>query len=205
MEVAKAAAKAGFDEIQFDFVRYPAVKLILEGVSLAEKRRRVATISEFLRQVTSTLRPYNVYVGATVLGSVCSTTQLGALGQHLEEIAAAVDYVSPLLYPSSFSPAAHYPMTPKYSYEVAHQNLEQAVARLGGNSKKLRPWLQNFPASRQEPPSAEAIRAQVRGTRNAQTSGWMLRDPRNRYLNTLEALQAVREGKRAKTQWQEKP
>ena len=139
MEVAKAAAKAGFDEIQFDFVRYPAVKLILEGVSLAEKRRRVATISEFLRQVTSTLRPYNVYVGATVLGSVCSTTQLGALGQHLEEVAAAVDYVSPLLYPSLFSPAAHYPMTPKYSYEVAHQNLEQAVARLGGNSKKLRP------------------------------------------------------------------
>ena len=201
MEVAKAAAKAGFDEIQFDFVRYPAAKLILEGVSLAEKRRRVATISGFLRQVTSTLRPYNVYVGATVLGSVCSTTQLGALGQHLEEVAAAVDYVSPLLYPSSFRPAADYPMTPKYSYEVAHQNLEQAVARLGGNSKKLRPWLQNFPASRQEPPSAEAIRAQVRGTRNAQTSGWMLRDPRNRYLNTLEALQAVREGKRAKTQW----
>ena len=72
---SKAAAKAGFDEIQFDFVRYPAVKLILEGVSLTEKRRRVATISEFLRQVTSTLRPYNVYVGATVLGSVCSTRQ----------------------------------------------------------------------------------------------------------------------------------
>ena len=191
MEVAKAAAR--FDEIQFDFVRYPAGKFSLEGARLSERWRRVATISGFLRQVKSALAPYNVYVGATVLGSVCSTRQVGTLGQHLEEFAAAVDYISPILFPSDFGPSKGYPVPTKYPYEVVHQNLQQAIARLDGNSKKLRPWLQNFPdrASVQTPPSVENIRAQVRGARNAQTSGWMLRDLRNRYPNTLEAIQGL--------------
>lgn len=191
--VAKAAARAGFDEVQFDFVRYPASKLSAEGTDTEENQHRLKTIVEFLRQAREELQPYNVYLAATVLGSVCSVQTTGFIAQRLEDFAGEVDYVSPMLYPSAFASGGNGPDPLKRSYELVHESLKDAVGRLGGNSVKLRPWLQNFPdsASPRTYPEAGVIRAQIQAALDAEASGWMLWDKTSRYVNTLEALNAA--------------
>ena len=188
--VAKAAAAAGFDEIQFDFARYPVTPLSAEGVSSEVRRQRLETIVSFLREATAALAPYNVFVGASVLGSVCTIRKVGSFGQRLEEFASAADYVSPMLYPSSFRPSSRHPEPLEKSFELVSENLAQAISRLGGNSRKLRPWLQNFPdgAAPRIPLSPKTIRSQVQAATDAQAGGWMLWDATSRYRNTLEAL-----------------
>ena len=63
------------------------------------------------------------------------------------------------------------------------------MARIG-DSRKLRPWLQNFPDDNSSgvPLRAEQIRAQIKAANDVGTSGWMLWDPRSRYINTRQAI-----------------
>ena len=188
--VAKAAAEAGFDEIQFDFVRYPATPESAEGVTREVRQQRLETIVSFLREATASLTPYNVYVSASVLGSVCTVRRVGSIGQRLEEFASAVDYVSPMLYPSSFRSSSRDPEPFDQSFDLVSKNLAQAISRLNGQGRKLRPWLQNFPArvSPRAPLLPTIIRSQIEGVRVTNASGWMLWDATSRYENTLEAL-----------------
>ena len=194
IEVAKAAAAAGFDEIHFDFIRYPAESPSDEGGSPAEYERRLASLLSFLRGANQALAPYNVYLSASVFGSVCSIPNAGVIGQKIEEFAAQLDYVSPMLYPSYFEPGQRYPDPLRYSYELVYENLRRAAGRLEGDSRKLRPWLQNFPdsASPDEALEADSIRNQVKAAEDAGASGWMLWDSRNHYRNTAEALNLLK-------------
>jgi hypothetical protein len=190
LAVAKAAAEAGFDEIQFDFVRHPVSRLSAEGADGAERQRRLKSVAEFLRTARRTLASYNVYVSATILGSSCSMEKVTVVGQKLEEFAAAVDYVCPMLYPSSFASSAKLPDPLKQSYQLVEENLRTAAGRLGGHSYKLRPWLQNFaPAgSSTRTIDAESIALQIRAAVDSRSSGWMLWDATSRYRGTREAL-----------------
>ena len=191
--VAKAAAEAGFDEIQFDFVRYPSTPESTEGATSEVLQQRLETIVSFLREAAAALAPHNVYVSASVLGSVCTMRRAGSVGQRLEEFASAVDYVAPMLYPSSFAPSSSRPEPLAESFEIVSENLAQATTRLDGHGKKLRPWLQNFPpqTSPRAPLAPEFIGAQIKGVATTGASGWMLWDGTSRYPGTLEALDAV--------------
>jgi hypothetical protein len=192
--VAKAAAAAGFDEIHFDFIRYPAESPSDEGGSPAEYERRLATLVTFLRGADRALAPYNVYVSASVFGSVCTIPTAGVVGQKIEEFAAHLDYVAPMLYPSYFEPGRRIPDPLRQSYQVVFENLGRAARRLEGDSRKLRPWLQNFPdsASPGEPLAANSIRNQVKAAEDARAGGWMLWDSRNHYRNTSEAINLLK-------------
>ncbi len=193
LQAARAAAEAGFDEIQFDFVRYPAEPASREGVTPQENERRLAVVSEFLTRAADVLAPYNIYLGGSVFGSVCWMRDVAVIGQDLERFAAALDYVSPMLYPSSFGPGDDPPGPMRNPYQVVSSSLASAVTRLGGNARQLRPWLQNFPhdmASR-VPLRADQIRSQVKAAQDARASGWMLWDSGNSYPNTVEALRGL--------------
>jgi len=193
LAAVQAAAEAGFDEIQLDFVRYPAEAASREGLTPAESRRRLAVVSAFVAETADLLAPYNIYLGASVFGSVCWMQDVPMIGQDLERFAASVDYVSPMLYPSYFGPLDETPAPMRNPYQVVSHSLSAAAKRLEGNSKVLRPWLQNFPHERksQIPLRAEQIREQVRAAQESQASGWMLWDGGNQYRNTLEALRGL--------------
>ena len=193
----KAAAAAGFDEILLDFIRYPALR---GGDGPADYGQRLVHITQFLRQAKATLTPYNAVLSATVLGSVCTVQQPGMVGQKLEEFTYEVDYVCPMLYPSTYAPGKLYPKPLKDSYRLVTDNLKAAAARLNGQIEKLRPWLQNYPdpAAPRVPITADTIRSQVTAAADSKASGWMLWDSRSRYRNTLEALLSVPESKAPK-------
>jgi hypothetical protein len=190
LAVAEAAALAGFDEIHFDFIRYPSEGRSTEGGGRAEYQRRLNTLVGFLSDADKLLAPHNVYVSASVFGSVCVMPRASVIGQKLEEFAEHVDYLAPMLYPSYFEPGKRFPVPLRHAYQLVHESLLRAAQRIEGRSVKLRPWLQNFPdrASPNVPLHAHSIFGQVKAAEDARTSGWMLWDARGLYRNTTEAI-----------------
>lgn len=183
VDIAVEAARNGFDEIQFDYVRFP------DAVGLAYARAstmasRVAAIDAFLVEARRRLAPYNVFLSADVFGYVCWNLDDTLIGQRLENMAPLLDYISPMLYPSSFQfgiPGYRYPVA--YPYEIVHLSLERARQRTGMPPIRFRPWLQAFRdyAFDRRPFEAKEIAAEIAGAEDLGSAGWMLWNPRNAY------------------------
>jgi hypothetical protein len=181
--VAEEAAAAGFDEIQFDYVRFPdAVGLTFSQTST--EATRVATITGFLAEAKRRLARYNVFVAVDIFGYVCWNRDDTGIGQRIEDLADVVDYISPMLYPSSFQfgiPGYRNPVASPY--EIVHLSLEQAKTRTRGKPAHYRPWLQAFPdyAFGGQKFGPDEIGKQIQAARDSGTVGWMLWNPRNVY------------------------
>jgi hypothetical protein len=181
--LAVEAARAGFDEIQFDYVRLPdATGLLLSRPSTEENR--VATIDGFLVAARQALVPYNTFLAADIFGYVCWNTNDTHIGQKLEHIAPIVDYTSPMLYPSGFQfgiPGYRQPLD--HPDRIVRLSLERAVKRTGLPSLHFRPWLQAFRdyAFGGRACTAGMIRQQIAAAEAAGSDGWMVWNPQNRY------------------------
>jgi len=181
--IAREAAQAGFDEIQFDYARLPDATGLDYGVD-DTRSNRVTAITRFLREAREALTPFNVFLAVDVFGYVCWNVDDTGIGQQLGAIVGEVDYVSPMLYPSSFQygiPGYRNPM--QHPYAIVRKSLERAVARTQLPPSRFRPWLQAFPdyAFGGRPLTAADIRAQIDAADETGASGWMLWNPRNRY------------------------
>jgi hypothetical protein len=183
VELAVEAARHGFDEIQFDYVRFPDAKgLVFAGPNTAEAR--VRAIQEFLVEAKQRLAPYNVFLSADVFGYVCWNRDDTGIGQVLERLAPELDYVSPMLYPSSFQfGIPGYRNAVQHPYEIVYLTLSRAKQRTGLPGARFRPWLQAFPdyAFDRRRFGAAEIRAQIRAAEAAGCNGWMLWNPSNTY------------------------
>ena len=181
--VAVDAAKAGFDEIQFDYVRLPDERDVALPSPRTEEHREAA-IDGFLTEARAALRPFNVFLAADVFGYVCWNEDDTGIGQRLEDLMTLVDYVSPMLYPSSFQfgiPGYRNPI--EHPYQIVHLSLEEALRRTHVPAVRFRPWLQAFPdyAFHGGPFTSGEVRTQIRAAEDVATNGWMLWNPHNRY------------------------
>jgi hypothetical protein len=182
--IAVEAAQAGFDEIQFDYLRFPDAPQGLKFSQDATEASRVAAIKSFLAGVKQQLLPYNVYLSADIFGYVCWNQNDTGIGQHLEDIAPEVDYLSPMLYPSGFQfgiPGYRKPVA--NSYELVHASLENALKRLGISPQRFRPWLQAFRdyGFDHRVFTADEVGKQIKAADDIGTDGWLLWNPRNDY------------------------
>ncbi len=183
IDLAVEAASNGFDEIQFDYVRFPDAKqLVFAGPNTRETR--VRQIEDFLAEARRRLIPYNVFLSADVFGYVCWNLDDTGIGQELEKLAPELDYLSPMLYPSSFQfgiPGYRNPV--RHPYEVVYLSLSRAKARTHLPGSRFRPWLQAFRdyAYDRRPFGAAEIGEQIRGAEDAGSNGWMLWNPHNVY------------------------
>ena len=181
--VAVDAARAGFDEVQFDYVRLPdAQGLAMPGAQTEAARR--AAITGFLSEARRALVPYNVFLAADVFGYVCWNTDDTGIGQRLDDFIDVVDYISPMLYPSSFQfgiPGCRNPVG--HPYDIVRRSLEEALSRTHVLPARFRPWLQAFPdyAFRAGSFRSGEVRSQIKAAEDVGTNGWMLWNPRNRY------------------------
>lgn len=181
--VAEEAAAAGFDEIQFDYVRFPDAAGPAYSQASTETSR-VEAITGFLREAKRRLVPYNVFLAMDSFGYVCWNRNDTGIGQRLEDLATAVDYISPMLYPSGFQfgiPGYTNPIV--HMYEIVHRSLEECKSRTAATAVRYRPWLQAFPdyAFGGQKFGAVEIAKQVKASNDAGTVGWMLWNPRNVY------------------------
>jgi hypothetical protein len=188
IRIAEEAARLGFDEIQFDYVRFPDARTPVFSQPSTEESR-VAAISGFLQEARRRLAPHNVFTAADIFGYVCWNTNDTDIGQKLEPIAAAVDYLCPMLYPSGFQfgiPGYRNPVA--NSNEIVYLSLRKAQERTGIAPVRFRPWLQSFRdyAFDRRPFGEKEIGDQIRAADAFGAHGWMLWNPANVY--TADAL-----------------
>ncbi len=163
------ACELGFDEIQFDYVRFPTGQAARQArkSNPTTQEERVTTIAGFLTEARDRLHPLGCAVGADVFGIVLSAPNDQGIGQRPEDFSGIVDVLSPMIYPSHYSPGWLGFADPNdYPGEVTADALDDGMPRVGGGTI-VRPWLQAFYWSNDE--ILESIRAAER-----RGLGWML-------------------------------
>jgi len=172
VDVAVAAAKAGFDEIQFDYVRFPSdgnVSLI--RYPGAHPQPMTETIAAFLRYAVGRLHPLGVRVSADVFG-LSATHDLG-IGQYPGQVGQVVDAIYPMVYPSHYRPGEYNLPDPNAAPGPTVANsLRDFRAKLAGGNATLVPWLQDFSLGLTYTPADVA--AQVKAARTYVAGGFML-------------------------------
>jgi hypothetical protein len=171
-DLGEAAAKAGFDEIQFDYVRFPTDG-DLSGAVFAHrtKQPKARVIESFVRYASERLRPLGVRVSADVFG--LSATRNMGIGQTPRKIAPYLDAIYPMVYPSHFGPG-EYDLDdpnaqPGRTVALALRDFDVA---LRGEKTRLVPWLQDFSLGRTY--TLTDVRDQIQATRDAGSQGFML-------------------------------
>ncbi len=183
ISIAAEAAAAGFDEIQFDYVRFPDRKGIKFSVENTQAER-VKAIAGFLEAAREKLTPYNVFISADIFGYVSWHNADIEIGQRVDALSPYVDYLSPMLYPSGFNAGIPgYPDPVKANYEIVKLSLDKALEKSGTSPLAYRPWLQAFRdyAFDRRVYGAKEIREQIAASEAFGSCGWILWNPRNVY------------------------
>jgi len=183
INIAVEAAQYGFDEIQFDYVRFPDASAPRFSMPNTEENR-VQAISGFLMEARRRLTPYNVFLSADIFGYVCWNLNDTKIGQRLEDLVPHLDYLCPMLYPSGFQfgiPGYRNPVA--NPYEIIYLSLKRAQERTNLPSHRFRPWLQAFRdyAFDGRNFNDKEITGEVKAAEGFGSHGWMLWNPRNSY------------------------
>lgn len=183
INIAVEAAQYGFDEIQFDYVRFPDASGLQFSMPNTEENR-VKAVSGFLTEARRRLIPYNVFLSADIFGYVCWNLNDTKIGQRLEDLVAHLDYICPMLYPSGFQygiPGYRNPVA--NPYEIVYLSLKRARERTNLPSHRFRPWLQAFRdyAFDRRYFNDREIMGEVKAAEGFGSHGWMLWNPRNTY------------------------
>jgi hypothetical protein len=151
--VAKEAAKVGFKEIQFDYVRFPEGFEKRADILKYDKddRSRVDAVTEFVKYAREQLDPLGVRVSVDIFGYAASVPAAEGIGQDFEKISREVHVIAPMVYPSHYTtgwfgskvPDAAPYATINGAMVDTHKKLEP----LGEAKPIIRPWIQDFTAS----------------------------------------------------------
>ncbi len=183
LDIASRAAVAGFDEIQFDYIRFPSDgKTRLCRYSRADHSPATASaaLREFLVMARERLKPLGVKLSIDTFGLTASVDNGMGIGQRLDQMADLVDFVSPMMYPSHYAKGQYGLKNPnRQPYLTVRQGVKDALERLGGNPGQLRPYLQDFSLGIRYTPAF--VRAQIRAAEEQGVRGWILWNPQNRY------------------------
>ena len=192
--LAKEAAMKGFDEIQFDYVRFPDNgKKVDQEVAFYQQngRAKQQVISDFLAYARKELAPYNVYISADIFGLVTSVTDDMGIGQKWELVSPHVDYVSPMMYPSHYANGTYGLAIPDaHPYETIYHGLQDAQKKDQGLKAKqqqpatIRPWYQDFTARWVKghiPYGPREVQAQIKAGRDLGVDEYLIWDAGNSY------------------------
>jgi len=186
VDLAREVVKAGFPEIQWDYVRFPDAPEALRARSVfpgANGRTRTEAIRAFLGYAREVLGQEGAVVTADVFGVTTSYRKDVGIGQLWESFIDQVDVALPMVYPSHYwSGSFGYEKPNAFPYEIVRRALRDAVSRsaLVEGAGSVRPWLQDFSLG-QPPYGAPEVRAQIQATYDAGVEEWILWNPGGRY------------------------
>jgi hypothetical protein len=185
--LAREAIQRGFDEVQFDYIRFAtdpspdsSVADIQYSLPLTEANR-VAALKSFLSQAHAAVNAAGGFLSMDTFGYTTWWDDDGGIGQDLQTLAEDIDYYCPMVYPSTFNAglpgSIPYPEVVSRPYDVVFQSLNHAQNKLAGTHVVLRPWLQYFddyPWATQTRYDAPQIEAEKKAVGDARAYGWML-------------------------------
>jgi hypothetical protein len=172
LSIAKVAARAGFDEIQFDYVRFPSDGPIESAVFPGKKKEPMAiTIARWAHYATTRLRPMGVRVSLDVFG-LSATRDLG-IGQSPRRLAKIVDALYPMVYPSHYGPGEYGLDSPvSVPGKTVGRSLRDFRRQMKRGKAQLVPWLEDF--SFTGSPTLEHVQDQIYAARRWKSGGFLL-------------------------------
>lgn len=200
VEVGTAAKEAGFDEVQFDYLRFSTEGTMRDVVfdeAVTAGRSKTEVITEFVKYAYENLASQGLFVSADVFGTIIgSEIDANAVGQDYTEMAKHLDYICPMIYPSHYGPGnfgIEYPDTKPYetvleALKKSRTVMDEAAEADGhvSNQAVVRPWLQDFTASylgegKYIQYGYEEVMQEIQAVKDAGYDEWMLWSAANRY------------------------
>ncbi|WP_178021811.1 putative glycoside hydrolase [uncultured Paenibacillus sp.] len=151
--IAKEAAKLGFKEIQFDYVRFPeGFEKRADSLSYTKNEMsRVDAVSSFVKYAKDELEPLGIRVSVDIFGYAASVPAAEGIGQDFVKISDNVDVICPMIYPSHYTTgwfnAKDPDKAPYQTIKGAVQDTQTKLSELGDTQPIIRPWIQDFTAS----------------------------------------------------------
>lgn len=151
--VSKEAIAHGFNEIQFDYVRFPATGSALDknlDFKNPDNHSKTYAIQEFVKQAYTEISAMEAYVALDVFGWTATTTGDSGIGQHWEGMSNVTDYMCPMVYPSHYGKNNFgIPVPDAEPYKTVFESMSDATERNANIESPaiLRPWLQAFTAT----------------------------------------------------------
>lgn len=202
VEVAKEAASKGFDEIQFDYVRFPTNGAYMDKTvnwGNTGGKSKAENIKAFLDYAKKELKPYNVKVSADIFGIATSASTDSGIGHDWSTLTQAVDVMSPMMYPSHYGAGVYGLANPnKDPYNTIKKGLQAALEKdkktkaSGKPVAQIRPWFQDF-SQHGVTYTAKDVQAQIRAAKELGVTDYLLWNASNKY--TESALKKEQIGK----------
>ncbi|WP_164669464.1 putative glycoside hydrolase [Virgibacillus doumboii] len=158
VEIAKKAAELGFQEIQFDYVRFPEGFEHYDSELSYSKgdykdgknnvQRRVNAVTDFVKYARKELEYYDVDVAVDIFGYSATIPEAPGIGQNFSKISNNVDVISSMIYPSHWTSYFGIPFPDKEPYKLVteYAKVENEVLGKLQDPPTSRPWIQDFEA-----------------------------------------------------------
>lgn len=191
--LAKVSYARGFDEINFDYIRFPSDGNVQDIAYPNDvTKTRADFIEDFYAFLGTEMRAAKIPLSADLFGMVTTSVDDLGIGQVLERALPHFDYIAPMVYPSHYpknfigitNPAAE-------PYKVIKYAMTEGVRRaqvLGYGPEKFRPWIQDFNLGATY--TADMVRAQIRASEELGITSWMVWDPGNSYTEAAYKKEA---------------
>ncbi len=202
--IAIEAAKMGFQEIQFDYVRFPEGfekrddELKYDGGEYAKEdidnvQKRVHAVTDFVEYAHKKLEPYGVKVSVDIFGYTATLPEAPGIGQNFSKISENVDVISSMIYPSHWTPYFGIAKPDMQPYELVteYSKVEKAKIAELKNKPISRPWLQDFTASWLGSGNYKAygkaeVEAQIKALNDQGINEFLLWDAGNSYTEGVD-------------------
>lgn len=200
VNVGIEAAKVGFKEVQFDYVRFPEGFEVwgdtlnydmgeYADLDMTDDEKRVQAITDFTAYAKEKLMPYGVDVSVDIFGYTASVVEASGIGQNFPEISENVDVISSMIYPSHWGTDYFGIYKPDlYPYELVaeYMKVENELLATLETPPTSRPWLQDFTASYlgsgfYQTYGKEQVDAQVQALYDAGVNEFLLWNALNNY------------------------
>lgn len=140
--LAAEAARLGFDDVMYDYVRRPdgpLANMRFHGLTTTPEQG----VTEFVKESAGPVRGAGAYLGLAVFG--VSATRPREVGQNIGDMAKYVDYVAPMVYPSHWAPGEYKVANPNAQpYDIVERSLKDFEKKVAGTHAQVMPWLQDF-------------------------------------------------------------
>jgi len=211
VEIAKNCAEAGFDEVNFDYIRYPTDGLISNidlstggALPTGEAKTKIDAVTEAVIYLCENIKPMGLFVSADVFGGIItSVPDQRNVGQVYSELSKYLDYICPMIYPSHYGNGYYgvqYPDTQPYT--IVYKALADSAKALDGidegeyDKAIVRPWLQDFTASYLRHYivyGAKEVRTQIEAAYDAGYQQWFLWNAAMKYTKDALMTEAAAE------------
>jgi len=214
VELGKISYELGFDELNFDYVRYPSDGPMSEAVfTQSGTYSKPEMLEQFFLYLSNELRPTGAVLSADLFGMTATVESDMNIGQVLERAIPYFDGVYPMVYPSHYPSGFNgYSNANEHSYDIVNYAMETAVARVLATTTRidalayerigtstparyakpaydkylLRPWLQSFDYPVHYTP--EMVAEQIKATYDAGLDSWLFWDAANKYTSLRAVL-----------------